>query len=289
MSKTLSKLAAKTFQALASTPLPTKCIQLALSASLSLVATTSFGSASFLSLTQDDYDKITKEFSGNFVHPSVSGADSLGKLFGVETSLVLGQTASPNIDSIVKRSGSSSGLSNLYDGGVLIALTVPLGFTGEIVYVPKTTASDASFQMTSLGLKWTASESVLILPVNLAFRGIYTSSEFSFNQTLSAANATVTNKNTVTGLQVLVSPKLPIVEPYFGIGMLSASNTLSVTGSSGTIFDSTLTTSQSSDNKASSTQLIAGINAKLLLFSLGAEYSKAFDASRYAVKFGFAF
>ncbi len=253
------------------------------------LASVTWAATSFTSLTQDDYDKVTKEFSGNFVHPSVSGADTLGKIFGVETSIVAGQTSSPNIDAIVKRSGASGGLSNLYNGGLLVALSVPLGFTGEIVYFPKTTISDSSFQTTSLGLKWTASESVLILPLNLAFRGIYTSSEFSFNQTLSGTTATVTNKNTVTGLQVLVSPKLPFVEPYVGIGMLSASNSLGVTGTTGTIFDTTLTTSQSSDNKASSTQLIAGVNAKLLLFSLGAEYSKAFDASRLGVKFGFAF
>lgn len=245
--------------------------------------------ASFTSLTQDDYDKITKEFSSNFVHNSVSGASSLGSVFGIETSLVAGQTGSPNIDAIVKRSGSSSGLSSLYSGGLLLAVSVPLGFTGEVVYFPKSTVSDASFQTTSLALKWTASESLLVLPINLAFRGLYTNSEFSFNQTLSGANATVTNKNTVSGLQILVSPKLPFVEPYVGIGMLSASNSLSVAGTTGTIFDTTLTTSQSSDNKASSTQLIAGVNAKLLLFSLGAEYSKAFDASRLGVKFGFAF
>lgn len=266
-----------------------KLCSLLLACSLSLLSNLASAAPSLTSLTQDDYDKVTKEFSGNFVHSSVSGADGLGKLFGLEVAVVAGQTASPNLDSLVKRSNPSGGLANLYEGGLLLAVSVPFGLTAELVTIPKTSVSDSSFQLSSLALKWTASETFVVLPLNVAFRGLYTSSEFAFNQTLGGSTATVTNKNTVTGLQLLVSPKLPLVEPYAGVGLLSASNSLAVTGTASTIFDPSLTTGQSSDNKAASTQLLAGVNAKLLLFSLGAEYSRAFEASRYALKFGFAF
>src|SRR5690348_12960246 len=100
---------------------------------------------SFTNLSQDDVDKISKEFSANFVHPSVMGASTLGKIFGVEAALVAGQTPSPETDAIVKRSAPGNELPNLYHAGLLLGLSVPLGFTGELVMIPKTTSSSAEF------------------------------------------------------------------------------------------------------------------------------------------------
>jgi hypothetical protein len=243
---------------------------------------------SFTNITQDDYNSITKEFSANFTHSSVTGAATLGKIFGIELAFVGGSTASPNISSIVQRSGGSA-VTSLYHGGFLIGASVPFGISAELLTIPKTSSSGASFQLSSMAVKWTMDEVFTVIPFNLAMRGIYSTSQFSFTQNISGIDSTVSNSNSVTGLQLLASPKLPFLEPYVGIGILQAKNTLSVSGTSGTIFDSTLTLGQSSDNTASATELLAGLNAKLIGLSLGIEYANLFGTSRYNAKLGFAF
>lgn len=225
----------------------------------------------FTSLTQSDFDKITKEFSSNFAHPSVLGAAPLGEVFGIEAGLVGGINASPGIDEIVKRSAPGSTLPNLYHAGLLGAISVPYGVTGELVLLPKVGGAEGSFQLLSVGGKLTLSDALIpVIPFNLAARFIYTSSEFTFKQTVGAVDGTVTNKNTVMGLQILASPKLPIIEPYLGIGMLKAKNSLGITGT-GTIFDSSLTTGQSADSEPSTTQILLGLDCRLGFMALGAE------------------
>jgi hypothetical protein len=243
---------------------------------------------SFTSLSEADFENISKELSGNFMHHSVQGASSLGKIFGFELGLVAGQQAVPKINEIVVRSGGSE-FKNLYHAGLLGVLSVPLGFTGEIVMVPKTTASDASVEMNSMALKWTANESLAFLPINVALRYFMSTSKFSFKQTISSADATVENTGSVSGLQILVSPSLPLLEPYAGIGMVSGKNKLAVTGTVGNIFAGTFTSSQSAEKTVSSTQFLVGLHANLLLAKLGLEYSTAFGASAYTAKLAFGF
>lgn len=243
--------------------------------------------ATFTNVTESDLESLSKEFSGHFAHSSVSGAKSLGAIFGFDVGLIANTTSTPEMDKIAKRSGGS-GIDNLYGGGLLGIVSVPLGFTGELMIFPKTSAAGASLESNSMAIKWTFTDVLTSLPVHMAVRGFSTTSKFGFEQDISGVNSTVENKNTVTGVQLLVSPPLPIVEPYAGVGMLTGKNELSVTGS-GTIFDTSYTSSQSADKSTSSTQLILGVNAKLLLFSVGAEYTQAFGTSKYAAKLGFAF
>lgn len=255
---------------------------------LSLSALQVKASPTFSNLTQDDFDHIAKEYSSNIEHPSVMGAESLGHLFGLEVALVGGVNPSPKINDISERSSGSS-FKNLYHGGLAAGLTVPFGITGEAVLLPKMKMGGAEFQAYSIGAKITLNEDLLaMIPFNLAVRGFYTNSQFSFDQTAGGVSGTIKNKDTITGLQLLASPRLPILEPYAGIGFLQAKNTLSVDGS-GTVFDPSYTTAQSADSKPSTTQFLLGVNAKLLLLSLGLEYSHAFDANRYTAKFGFSF
>ncbi len=243
---------------------------------------------SFTNLTQSNFEDISKELSANFMHHSVLGAAPLGKVFGFELGLVGGQSPCPEINTIVKNSGGSD-FPNLYHAGILGAVSVPFGITGEIVMLPKTSASDASFEMTSMAAKLTLDETLLVLPFNLAFRGFYTTSKFSFTQTISSALATVQNEDKVQGFQMLVSPKLPLVEPYAGVGYVSAKNSLSVSGTAGNIFLPSFTSSQSAESTPTSTQFLLGINANLLFFHLGAEYSNAFGKNTYTGKLAFGF
>lgn len=241
-------------------------------------------SASFSAVTDSEFEDISKEFSGNFMHHSVQGAAPLGDIFGFEVGLVGGQQGSPSIDTLSKRSGGS-GLSNLYHAGILGVVSVPLGITGELMVLPRLSTNDAEASMTSLGLKLSLNSHLLqIIPFNLALRGIHTTSKFSFNQTISGVTATVEDESVVSGFQVLASPSLPLVEPYAGIGFLSGKNRL---GSNiGSVFSDG---SASKEKNLSSTQLLLGVTANLLFFHVGAEYSSAFGANSITGKLAFGF
>lgn len=238
-------------------------------------------------LSESEFEDLSKEISGNLMHHSVQGAGTLGSIFGFEVGLVGGQTSSPTFDKVSKDSGGDD-IPNLYHVGVLGVLTVPLGFTGEIIILPKTTAGPVTLQMTSAAIKYTMSEELLVLPFNLGLRAFMSSSNLSFTQTdVTIGTATIENKNTVTGFQILASPKLPIAEPYAGIGFLSAKNELSTNGTP--IFDPSVTLSQSRDVNLTTTQLLLGVTANLAIVRLGAEYSSAFGNNSITAKLAFGF
>ncbi len=253
---------------------------------LALLPQSSFAqSASILNLSNADFTDLSKEFSGNFMHHSVQGAAPLGNIFGFELGLVAGQQDSPILDRISKANGGS-GVSKLYHAGILGVVSVPLGITGEVMMIPKTSSNDIDLEMTSLALKLSLNTELLkVIPFNLALRGFSSNSKLTFTQTIpSFGSASVENKTTVTGLQLLASPSLPLVEPYAGIGVLSGKNSLG--SSAGSIFADGST---SKDETASSTQILAGVNANLLFFHLGLEYSNAFGTSAYTAKLAFGF
>jgi hypothetical protein len=254
---------------------------------LLLPALASADTLNFSNINSTDFENISKEMSGNFMHHSVQGAAPLGNVFGFEVGVVGGMENSPNIDEIVTRSGGS-GLKSLYHAGLLGVVSVPFGITGEVMVTPKLSSKDAEFQTTSAALKLSLNSSLLtILPFNLALRGIYSDAKFSFQQSNSGSNVNVENETKVSGLQILASPNLPVIEPYAGVGFLTGKNSLSAAG--GSIFAPGYTAANSSENTVKSTQVLLGVTANLLIFRLGAEYSNAFGASSYTGKLAFGF
>lgn len=253
-----------------------------------LLSSGAMAGPSFTNITDSDFEKIAKEMSANFTHSSLMGASKLGTLFGFQVGIIGAQTSSSDTNTIVKRNAGAE-LPNLYNAGLLAAVGLPFGISGEAVIIPTTSASGASISSTSFGLKMNFNEFIPVLPVNLALRGIYSSAKFSFSQTISSANATVENKTNVSGLQLLVSPMLPFVEPYVGVGVLNGSNDLSVSGTASSIFDPSYTSSQSASKSVSSIQYLAGIEVNLLLLKLGAEYSQSFGTNRIGAKLSFGF
>lgn len=242
---------------------------------------------SFNNIDENDLSEITKGAGANFLHNSMMGAAPMGTLFGFQVGVIASRTAVPKIDDIAKQNGGE--LPALYNAGLLGAIGLPLGISGEAVLIPKITSGDAEIQSTSLAVKWNINEVVPVLPVNVAVRGFYTKAEFSFEQTVSSQNATVANETNVSGLQLLVSPMLPLIEPYAGIGYVKADNDLSVSGTSGSIFDGAYTSGQSASKKESDTQLFVGVEGSLALFKLGAEFSRAFDNNRFGIKIALGF
>lgn len=242
---------------------------------------------SFTNITDSDFDSITKEMSANFAHSSVLGASKMGTILGFQVGLVVAQTGTPNTNAIIKRSGGSE-LPNLYNAGLLGAIGIPMGIAFEAVIIPKLTTSGASLSATSIGVKWNINDVIPVLPVNLALRGFYSNASFEFGQTVSAVAVNVANKTKVTGIQLLISPMLPVIEPYLGIGLLSGTNELSVTGSN-PIFDPAYSASQSETKTVTATQMLVGVDVNLLVLKLGAEITQSFGATRTAIKLAVGF
>lgn len=244
---------------------------------------------SFTNLSQSDFQAISQEVSSNFSFTSTSGASAAGPLWTFETAFIGGVNPSPNTDTIVQNSAPGNSMPNLYQGGVLFGLVFPAAITGELIYLPKVSSQGAEIQFTSISLKWSPTEDLLaFLPVNIAVRGLYNESQFNFDQTSSGVNGTIHNKNTLSGAQLLLSPKMPFFEPYIGFGYLQAKDSLSVNGT-GTVFNSSYTSSQQADESPVSAQFLAGLEMKISMIKFGLEYSKAFGANRYTTQFGFNF
>lgn len=250
------------------------------------LAQSTFADPTFTNLTEDDFNQISKDMSANFTHGSILGASKMGTVVGVQVGLIGMQTNAKRTNDIVKRNAGAE-LPNLYNGGLLVAVGVPFGLAAEAILFPKMTASGASLNSTSLAIKYNINDVIPVLPINLALRGVYSTSGFSFSQTQSGVTTSVEDKNSVSGLQILISPMIPIVEPYLGFGMLSSSNELTATGSA--IFDTAYTTSQSQKKTNSTTQTLVGVDVNLLLLKMGVEYSNAFGTDRYAFKFALGF
>lgn len=246
---------------------------------IALFASTAFADPQLANLTDSQFEDISKEMSANFAHSTVLGASNLGDVFGFQVGLVAGMTSAPKMKDIVSSSGGS--MDSLANAGIMAAVSVPFGFTFEAVSLPKMSSNGSSIGTLSLGVKYKMNDLIPVLPVNLALRVTQTSSDFKFDQ---AGMGSVENKNTITGFGILVSPMLPVVEPYAGISMLSASNKLG-TSTSSVFADS----SPEKTKKLSGTQILAGVDVNLLFFKTGLEYSNAFGASKYTFKLAFGF
>lgn len=251
----------------------------------SIFPISAFAEPAFTSIDDDDMETISKGMGANFVHNSMMGASKMGSLFGFQVGLVAAQTSVPDLKELVEDSNGE--LKNLYNAGLVGAVGIPFGIAFEAVIVPTLKNDDASLSSNSLALKWNINDVIPVLPVNLALRGFVSNAEFSFNQTVSSSNAKVTNTTSVSGVQLLFSPQLPVVEPYVGVGMINAKNELKLTGTSGSIFSNT---TLSKDSKSvSGTQVLAGVELNLMLLKLGVEYSKVFDNTRIGMKLAFGF
>jgi hypothetical protein len=255
---------------------------------LLLVLTTcsAWGSPVLDSISEDDMKEVTRAMGANFTHNSMLGASKMGTVFGFQVGLVGAQTNTSKLNEIAERQGGK--ISSLYNAGLMGAVGIPFGIAFEAVLIPTLESNDAKLASQSFAVKWNINDVIPILPVNLALRGFASNASFKFSQTVASAVQTVENQTNVSGVQLLFSPQIPLVEPYVGVGLLSAKNKLSVTGST-SIFDAVYTTGTSNSETVSGTQVLAGVDVNLVLLKIGVEYSQAFDNQRYGLKLGFGF
>ncbi len=239
-------------------------------------------------LTQDDVNNISKEFASNFTHTIVAPASSYGKIFGFEAGLVGGATKTPNIQKTAKKFDASSNVSVIPSGGVVAGVSIPLGITGELNLVPKITTSDVTFQNASVALKWTCTALIPDAPFDLAIRVHGGSSKLSYYSVINNINTQTSWKNKTTGYNVELSKKLLFIEPYVGMGQVSATTDIGVNSSTNqSIF--TFTTANKFSASNSGSHIYGGLNLNLFILKIGAEYSRIMGATKAMAKLSLYF
>lgn len=253
----------------------------------------SAASPQFANISQDDFDNIVRELSANGMFHSVTPASSMGSILGLEVGVVGGITKTPEIDRLVRNAGGS-GMDKFPHAGLLGVISTPLGFTGEVVFVPKIAGSGVDYSSAGAAVKWVPTDKALpLFPLNVAVRAFYTQSTVSYAQTVTdvdsgtTANSDVDFTSKTMGAQLLVSPKLiPILEPYVGVGTVKSDGRMNISGSS-SFFN--FTSNQSAKSSPTSTQLLAGLDVRLLLLGFGFEYSKVFKTETMTAKVSLKF
>lgn len=246
-------------------------------------------------LSQQDVDDISEEFSANFVHSTVSGASTMGSIFGFEVGIVGRVSDASKIGALVKEQDANSDVSSLYDAGLMAQVSIPFGITAEMVYLPELELSGLSVNRTSFGAKWTITDGLLVLPFNLAVRAHYSTSDLSYSDVINNASTGGNNVNADIGIEsksyganVTASLDLLMVEPYAGIGYVSSDTDINVNASGGADIFS-YTSAQSASSSSSGLHYFVGAQANLLIFKLAAEYSNVYGIDRVTGKIAFGF
>jgi hypothetical protein len=232
----------------------------------------------FNNITNQQAKDVISDFSGLLNHTSVSSAAPLGDLFGFEFGLVGGMVTVPGVEAATKAAAPGTNISDLPHAALYGAVSVPLGFTFEVNFLPSFEASDIDLKNQSLAVKWTFS-SLLGLPLDLALRASMTKSELEFTQDQPVAGTRIEFESETTGLMLLASKSFVIVEPFVGVGTVSADGDLRA---STDLFADVAGLSVS--EKVSGAQYLAGVNFNLLLLKVGLEAGKLLDQTKLSGK-----
>lgn len=244
-------------------------------------------------IEQQDVKDVGKEFSANFAHTSVTGANALGAIFGFELGLLAGITETPRLQELVKRVDSTTVIENIPHAGLLGMISIPFGVTAELVLLPQKTIADISFKNTSAAIKWTFSD--ILLPkiplLSLALKLHTDSNTLSYSQTINNSSTVgdvhskISFENSTFGYQFIAGLNLFIVRPYIGFGKISAETDLNISANGGaTIFSPSFSTGQSASAKSSGDHFLAGATIDLLLLHIGFETSRVLGKDRYSFK-----
>lgn len=265
------------------------------SANISRAATFNFDSV----LSLGDFNAVMEEFSANFLNSTVSPPSTFGKKilpeFGFQVGVVGGITKSPAIDRLV----STEKLDKIPHAGILAAVTGPYGITLDGLFVPSIDISDVSMDIYGFGAKWTITEVFWEwLPISLAARFHYNSTEVKYSQTINNSStgntpvaASVTVGNDVWGFNVAAGyPLWGFFEPYLGIGYANGNGDLTINAAGGATFLGTdITATNTAEVSNSSFHFFTGMQLHFLIMNLGVEYNRVFNHNRYTAKFSFDF
>jgi len=245
-----------------------------------LIMHNSYGSVpSFNNISSTQIEGILKDFASNFFPSTGSPASNGVKDFGAEVSLSAGLSNAGNINSTVSES-----FSNLPKFGANIIVSLPKGFGLEAIGLSLNTEG-LQYKFNSLGIGWTFTD-IFKFPLDLKIKTQYSRGHIRFNQELSGNKISVQYENSSLIFGATISKKAFIIfEPFYSIGHIDSTNTLSSTGAT-SIFDVSVSTSSKSDVKLKDIYQTIGMRINAYMFNLSFEKTEVFNNSIYLAKIG---
>lgn len=237
-------------------------------------------------LTTSQTDPIFKVLSADLIFRPIEGAHPLaGSITGIgfEAGITATATSTNTISSIIGQTKAVPS-ANLDFG-----LALPFGIGIEIGFLPSVSLSGSKFGNVGGDLRLDVGKLVNGLPFDITLRGMLTSSTLSTDQILNGANINVQYKSTQTGAHLTVGKTLGFIEAYAGLGIANSSSTLSYSGTSSLFGSSFASGTTSVTGISTSPWLTAGVQIRLLVISIGAQYDRIYGVDTISAKLGLRF
>lgn len=237
-------------------------------------------------LSVDDYKRVVGNFSANLTHSSVSGAAGLGGLLGLQLGFLTGRTQTPEINKEVQSLDPNTNRSYLPHMAVLAVVSLPLGFVVESTLMPKIGNADFKYNSLSLAAKWAPTDILENSPLHLSAKAHAQKSTVVYDYTVGGVRTAHTYNSLVTGLSASIGYDVaPMIEPYFGAGVVTGTGELKVSGSDTVFSDPSYKANGKASTTVASPQVFVGVEFKMGTIRLGFEYSRQFNTDTYNGKF----
>jgi len=211
---------------------------------------------------------VLKTFGTNFAFKPIESASDFGKNWGLSAGIGGGITSGTAITDAIPGVDASA----IPNANLIFGLQGPLGLGLELGLLPSVKFSGLTFNTFGADVKWNIGSGLgRLLPIDVAARLMYSTTSLSYTETIASLTDTISISTHAVGFNVSASKKLFIIEPYVGLGFMSQSGTLSNTGTI-TLFNSSLTSGSSYDSSNSGLWTFVGLQWKLLILNLTAEY-----------------
>ncbi len=237
----------------------------------------------FSNLLQDQLDGLYKDL-GTIMYPTtVSGASSLGKIFGFEVGVLAGAGNSPHVDAL-----TPDKVDKLPKAGLMGIVTAPFGLGVEASVLP-VKVNGFEYDYKAIGGRWTVNEVFSAIPIiDLKLKLDFTSADLKWHQNIGTIPVEVNYKNTSVAYSVTVGKKILFIEPYAGLGRIHGKSSLTSTGTV-SIFNTSVPVSAREDVAHSTTYYFFGADFHLLLLHLGVEMANVYDNRVVVGKLSFGF
>lgn len=248
----------------------------------------------FTCFDQEDADKVFIDLTSAFAPTTVSGAGSLGKLFGVEVGLMVAASQAPNIQEVVDEYDSNIDIPGIPMAGITAVTTLPYGIGIEGSFVPKVDIDDeGSFQSLNLGVRWTVTDIIPMGLINVALKaGVmdasaeYTHSEDTGNLIYGTVTENARFDIRIKEVGAVVGLNFKIFEPFIGASSLESDGSLHADGSSSTGAPIDNVNEQAT---ASGVKAYGGVVVKLPFMRISTQIGTFQDVQSAAIKFAAKF
>lgn len=239
-------------------------------------------------LSEQQASDVMQNFGGALAFRPVETPSSYGKIFGLSFGILAGVTSAGKVNDVLAQRGVNEHVPALPMADIFGGIQLPYGIGVELMGTPKVRLNSFESSRLAGSIRWTFTDTLLgggiVVPFDAALRVGVGKSSMSYQQTVSGVADTVKFDSTVTMAEVAFSRTVAFLEPYVGLGYAHMSNTLA---NGGTVPLYNFSSSQEFKRSESSFLFNVGLQAKLTVLAVTAEYDNALGNSTGLLKLSF--